>query len=262
MEKEQIKIRDLRKKEKYFIDDAYLNGYAKLCGVYATAVYNSLSRHSNFKTQECFPSIDLMAEQHSMDRKTVMKGIKTLEKWNIISVSKGKNKKTKRQLPNAYVLLDKSEWKPKPIIKSRVLSVDTDNTKAESLTRIDPSPYQGESRVDVVDCKDNKVLMLTNIKDINEPEVRGNGIELLNLFYRVLNPNIKFNNKTMRGDAGWLVDRYGMEKLEAMVLYIKQHQEEQYFPSISTPTQLRDKMAQIINHASKQKNKQLRIIKI
>jgi hypothetical protein len=53
-----------------------------------------------------------------------------------------------------------------------------------------------------------------------------------------------------------------MEKLESMVLYIKQHQGEQYFPSISTPTQLRDKMAQLINYSNKQKNKQPIITKI
>ena len=63
-----IKVRDLRKKDQYKVDDAYLNGYARLCGVYATAVYNSLSRHSDFHTQECFPSIEKIAYQHKIDK--------------------------------------------------------------------------------------------------------------------------------------------------------------------------------------------------
>lgn len=106
----EIKIRDLRKKDQYKIDDAYLNGYARLCGVYATAVYNSLSRHADFHTQECFPSIKLIAEQHSMDEKTVIKSIRKLEKYGIIKVIRSKDKITKRQLPNVYYLLDKSKW--------------------------------------------------------------------------------------------------------------------------------------------------------
>ena len=250
MEKEQIKIRDLRIKEKYFIDDAYLNGYAKLCGVYATAIYNSLSRHANFNTQECFPAIDSMAKQHSIDKKTVIKAINTLQKWNIISVLKRKNPKTKRQLPNNYALLDKSEWVPKP--QSREEEKDSD---IESRVDVVPEPsgFQGKSRVDDIHRKDDIVLRITNSNVLDEPSVRSNGQELLNLFYKEINPNIKFNNKTNRADSIWLTNKYGMEKLESMVLYIKQHQGEQYFPNISTPTQLRDKMAQLINYLNKNK---------
>jgi hypothetical protein len=51
-----------------------------------------------------------------------------------------------------------------------------------------------------------------------------------------------------------------MEKLTKMVMYIKQHQGEQYFPSISNPTQLREKMAQVINHVNKNNNN--KIVKI
>ena len=256
----------MRNKEKYFLDDDYLNGYAKLCGVYATAVYNSLSRHANFNTQECFPEIDKMAEQHSMDRKTVIKGIKKLQEWNIISVKKRKSKDTKRQLPNVYILLDKSNWKPKPT-EIRVLDVDTDITKAESLSGTEPSPFEGESRVPVEDCKVNKGLRLTNINvnskaelcEIKKP-LRSNGQELLSIFYREINPNIQFNNKSQRSASAQLTDKYGIEALTKMVLYIKQHQAEQYFPTVTTPIQLRDKMVQIINHANKQKDKKTIII--
>ena len=46
-----------------------------------------------------------------------------------------------------------------------------------------------------------------------------------------------------------------------MILYIKEHQGEQYFPTITTPTQLRDKMTSIINHKNREK-KESKIIKI
>ena len=85
--------------------------------------------------------------------------------------------------------------------------------------------------------------------------------ELLRLFYENLNPNIKFQNKTLRADAEFLVNHYPLDKLETMILYIKEHQGEQYFPTITTPTQLRDKMASIINHRNRE-IKGSKIIKI
>ena len=36
--KKNLIIRDLRTKGKYSIDDEYLNGYAKLCGVFSTDI--------------------------------------------------------------------------------------------------------------------------------------------------------------------------------------------------------------------------------
>ncbi len=147
-----IKVRDLRKKDQYKIDDAYLNGYAKLCGVYATAVYNSLSRHADFHTQECFPSIERIAEQHNIDKKTVIKAIKELEKWGIVKVKREKDPKTKRQLPNVYLLADKSEWTPKP--QSRVDEKDSEN-RMDIIPK--PSGFQGKSRVYQKDCKDNTI---------------------------------------------------------------------------------------------------------
>ena len=141
-----FKVRNLRKKDQFKIDDAYLNGYARVCGVYATAVYNSLSRHADFSTQEYWPSIDTIAHQHNIDRKTVIKAISTLEEWRIIKKIKERDEKTKRQLNNVYTLLDKTEWKKKP---SRVDDIPK------------PSPSQGESRVDEKDCKDNTVLRIT-----------------------------------------------------------------------------------------------------
>jgi len=110
--------------------------------------------------------------------------------------------------------------------------------------------------------KDNNIIEYNkdNTNIISEPEVRDD-IKLLNLFYKEINPNLKFGNKTTRADSKWLVENYPFEKLEAMVFYCKEHQGEQFFPNITTPSQLRDKMAQIINHKNREKATQ-KIIKI
>jgi len=121
--------------------------------------------------------------------------------------------------------------------------------------------------------KDNNIIKYYNNNNINnnnnnnninnnsEDKPRNDVQELLKLFYENLNPNIKFQNKTLRADAEFLVNHYPLDKLETMILYIKEHQGEQYFPTITTPTQLRDKMALIINHRNRE-IKGSKIIKI
>jgi len=105
----------------------------------------------------------------------------------------------------------------------------------------------------------NNIINNNNITCEDKP--RNDVQELLRLFYENLNPNIKFQNKTLRADAEFLVNHYPLDKLEMMILYIKEHQGEQYFPTITTPTQLRDKMALIINHRNRE-IKGSKIIKI
>ncbi len=105
MEKnETFEVRDMRHKEKFFVDDEYLNGYAKSCGVYATSVYLSLCRHAD-KEQKCWPSIRKIAKEHNISPTMVQKGIKDLKDYRIIltqQIGKGLN--------NRYLLLDRSEW--------------------------------------------------------------------------------------------------------------------------------------------------------
>lgn len=104
------RIIDLRNKEKFFLDDVYLNGYAKHCGAKATLVYISLCRHAN-SSQVCWPSQDFISKEHSISRKTVYSAIKILQKWNIIDVFLQRSQGGKF-LVTTYTLLDKSVWEP------------------------------------------------------------------------------------------------------------------------------------------------------
>ena len=113
MEEETIKIRDLRKKQFFMVDDEYLNGYARLCGIIATGVYIALCRHVN-KTQRCWPSLNLIAEKLGINEKSVRRSIKILKEWNIIKTKRMRDDTTKKWKVTVYQLVDKSEWKPKP----------------------------------------------------------------------------------------------------------------------------------------------------
>ncbi len=107
-EPEIFEVRDFRTKEFFQIDDVYLNGYAKICGIYATGVYLSLCRHAD-KTQKAFPSVELISEELGISKNSVLRAIKILSDHNII---KRERKRTKEGvfLSNVYVLIDKKYW--------------------------------------------------------------------------------------------------------------------------------------------------------
>ena len=142
---EQIRIRDLRTKEKYQINDKYLNGFARRCGWQATLVYNSLCRHAS-KDQFSFPTIMQMAAQHSVGRKTIIKGVKNLVNHNLIKVIKKKTRGHKF-LNNGYILMDKSEWTVEAEDKNQVPERDA----------VKPGPLEGRgSRSSQVPERDHK----------------------------------------------------------------------------------------------------------
>ncbi len=103
-----FKVRDFRNKGFFVLDDAYLNGFAKLLDPTTTVVYLSLCRHAD-KEQTSFPSQKLIAEEHNIHPQTVKRKIKKLVTLNIIRIEKIKSKDGK-WLNNTYYLVDKSEW--------------------------------------------------------------------------------------------------------------------------------------------------------
>ena len=106
--KEELKfeIRDLRDKNKFIMDDKFLNGYARFTGIYAVGVYSSLCRHAN-KEQASWPSIEKISEELTIGRKKVIESIKYLEFWQIV-----KKERTGKRCNNRYYLVDKKFWKP------------------------------------------------------------------------------------------------------------------------------------------------------
>lgn len=102
--------RDARAKEWFWIDNEFIDTYARVLGVHATAVYLSLCRHVDNQTQECFPGMRLMADELAICTRTVERAISTLEKWNFISVSRTPRSDGKRQ-NNGYMLISRYDWK-------------------------------------------------------------------------------------------------------------------------------------------------------
>jgi DNA-binding transcriptional regulator GbsR (MarR family) len=101
---DRFELRDLRNKQFFQVDDLYLNGHARHCGIYATGVYFALCRHANNETQSCFPSVSLIAAKLGISEIQVKRALKTLEAHNIIKVERTPGK------VNVYYLVDKSCW--------------------------------------------------------------------------------------------------------------------------------------------------------
>ena len=108
-----FKIRDKRNKGWFFMDNEYLNGYAKIFGAIGTAIYVSLCRHAD-QDQKCFPSEKLIAEELAITDRVIRKYLKKFEEYNLLKVERNIDPISKKRLNNTYYLLDKSEWKPKP----------------------------------------------------------------------------------------------------------------------------------------------------
>ncbi len=103
--KEELEIRDLRKKDQFIIDDEFLDVYAKFVGIQAVGVYSSLCRRAG-KDQKCWPSIKRIQKDLGIGRNSVINSIKKLEFWKII-------KKTQigRACSNRYWLIHKKSWR-------------------------------------------------------------------------------------------------------------------------------------------------------
>jgi len=98
----EFEVRD-RRGGMYQVDDDYLNGWAKKCGIHATGVYNVLCRHAG-RDQSCFPSMALMADKLAISVRQVSRAVKILENHRIIEIERASGGK------NKYWLTDRSEW--------------------------------------------------------------------------------------------------------------------------------------------------------
>ncbi len=121
-EESKIKIRDLRCKEKFFIDDVfYDDGYMGELTSTPSSVYTALCRHVDRK-QECYPSIRKIAKKLKLSGRQVIRALKRLEALGLIKTVKRQGR------VNVYILLDKKEWE-------KLKTSDTHVTSDAHVTR-------------------------------------------------------------------------------------------------------------------------------
>ena len=248
-----FKIRDLRKKDQFKIDDKYLNGYARILGVYATVVYNSLCRHAEFYTQKAFPSEKLIAEEHNITERTVRNAIKKLGIANIIEIKKERSSRG-QWLNNTYFLIDKLEWKKPEELND--LWFNQRNIKTQ------PEESHDTARGTRSAIKDNTLRRITNKKELATPSVAGKEISDLIELFKPVNPTYErlFANTTQRASLERLVKKFGYEKTGNLISYLPKIFGKPYTPQITTPYMLEQKLGDLLSFIQKKSEEKIPFI--
>lgn len=97
MDKEKIKVRDLRKGDWFWISKALLDEYGKQIKPIGIAIYNCLAEYAN-QEGYCFPCHQTIADKIGSSVSSVQRGVRKLIKLGII-------KKGRRRYSNVYYLL-------------------------------------------------------------------------------------------------------------------------------------------------------------
>lgn len=245
-----MEIRDARNKEWFWLDNEYLNGYAKYLGATCTVVYISLCRHADNKTQTCFPSMETMALENGINTKSVSRSIKKLKEWNIIQVQEDYDNKNKKRKNNIYTLLAKSEWKQKPQdIKSDGSTHQTYSPKPQDkLDKSHQTPVPSN----------NTHINNTNITIQATQSVAGLN-ELIDLFKGV-NPMYSdfFRNTTERKALEHVVSKLGFDKTKNLLTALPEIVTKKFAPKITKPTELKRDLGKLVlffKQESQSKNK-------
>ncbi len=169
MEQQQLfKGRDKRKKGWFWMDNDYLNGYAKYFGAVGTAIYLSLCRHADNETQKCFPAESLIADEIGTSERTIRKYIRLFEKYNLIRVDQEKDYYTKTFKNNIYTLLDKENWiKPREVVFKESQRQPLP-TEARGNEQQKPEAMNSKSQRQPLPDKETNTLKETNLTILRE----------------------------------------------------------------------------------------------
>jgi hypothetical protein len=244
-------IRDIRRKEKFQIDDEYLNGYARHCGPMATLVYLSLCRHAN-SSQQCFPSKKLIAEELNIGERSVYNGLKILEEWKIIRVEPQERRPDGSYRNNIYTLLDKSVWKAKPQASG------ADGTKIHA-----PQASDDIHRRHVVPNKETHKKD-THVKEVAPLSGAGKDINELMDKFKTVNPSYQklFGRPPQRAALERMLLQHGREKMEWVLNILPKTNSIKYYPTITTPLELEDNLGKLIANIRKDQVKSPMLVSI
>lgn len=100
------------------------------------------------------------------------------------------------------------------------------------------------------EIKGNRII---SIVDKSADPITEHINEIIKIFYDMVNPNINYGNKTLRTAAEWLINKYGFDRVSKIAVYACSVQGQKYAPTITTPYQLKEKMAELKIYKDKEK---------
>jgi len=81
--------------------------------------------------------------------------------------------------------------------------------------------------------------------------------KVFEIFYKTINPTISYGNKTNREAVSFLIKKFGLEKTIRLTKYSCSVQSEKYAPVITTPYQLKKKLAELRIYTDRQKDNKI-----
>jgi phage replication O-like protein O len=187
-------------------------------------------------------------EGTGLKKTTICKALAKLQEMNLISVTQLGN-----EIAKEYGFIkDYDQWRPLPKkVMKKVLP-----KKVTSITQLGNRslPKKGTtidtSTIDTT--KDTK-------GDVPSHEVK----EVIQTFRELINPHLKFENKTERKASAELVESYGLEKVIGSIKFIASKQgKDQYMPKVTTPYELLTKWAKLKIYFESKNNKKSNVIMI
>jgi len=134
-----------------------------------------------------------------------------------------------------YSIITIKNWK-----KYQTVDRDIDNRKTTEKQQKDT--YNNDNN----DNNDNKgTLQSADADGINQ---------IIDLFYNSINPTINYGNKTNRTSAIYLINKFGLEGTIKMTKLVISLQGKKYVPTVTTPYQLKEKLADIKIYIEREKN--------
>lgn len=94
--------------------------------------------------------------------------------------------------------------------------------------------------------KRNLSIPPTSSEVVEKEKLKNKEVVLILDEFKRINPSINFGHKTQRAAAEWLVSQYGFDKALGTVKYAISIQGKNYAPLITTPYQLKDKIAALM----------------
>lgn len=245
-----MEIRDNRAKEWFWLDNQYLNGYAKHLGVTCTVVYLSLCRHADNTTQSCFPSMKLIADENGISTRSVVRATALLEEWGIISIEKSK-KNDGTQANNIYTLTSKKNWKPKPSdIKSHGdrVTENEEPSDTDDISRVTPGLHNNTH------INNTHITTAANAAEVSE---------IIELFKNI-NPEYSewYKNTTQRKATAQLIEKYGYQKVKNMVTQLPSIISKKYAPKITSPFELKRDLGKLLLFIKQESPKTSKITKL
>jgi hypothetical protein len=182
-EARQLKIRDKRNKGWFYLDNEYLNGYAKIFGAVGTAIYVSLCRHAD-TDQRCFPSQELIGKELNINPRTVRRYLKRFIAHRLIEVER--ERKNGVWVSNTYWLIDKSEW----VSEGTESSVSEDTSDIHQRAQCPTKNTQRKKKTKIAPAEPAHGFSLKEkIKEMEENKRRD--INVIALYFEERKPDIQ-----------------------------------------------------------------------